>query len=74
LMTIAAPSADEEARMALARLTLVAAGHFHLRQTEQVASFLRRHPDHQRTDYIRAQLAALTRNTDDGDHHPEQEV
>lgn len=69
LMAVAEPSADEEAQLAVARLVLVEAGHFHFRQTEQVAAFLRRHPDHERADYIRAQLEALVRDLEQTKHH-----
>jgi hypothetical protein len=74
LMTLSEPSPDDEAQMALARLTLAAASHFHTRQTEQVAAFLRRHPDHERSTYIRSRLIEIIQAADARKQRDEQEA
>jgi hypothetical protein len=56
LTTLAEPTPDDLARMALARLLLVEAGRFHVRQLEHVRAFLRRHPDHEQSPALKARL------------------
>jgi hypothetical protein len=59
LMGIADPSEEQQAEMAVHRLTLVQAGRFHIRQLEHVRAFLNRFPEHPFAADIRCRLATI---------------
>lgn len=64
LLQVESPTPEVLLELTLARLDLVEARLFHPRQLDHVRSFLRRHPDHERSPAIRARLEAVTRSID----------